>query len=105
MDDSVKARPTVADMATQVEGWLQRSSEENQLQFTRSSEKELARYHHDLGQKIRNIFGLWEYPWEPELKDGVDCSSEHPDQISFEVIKKVWRRMKMSQPSRPQSLF
>ncbi len=50
----------------------------------------LTEYHHTLGRHIRNNYNLWEYSWKPELRDGVDYSSFHPDNISQSIIEQVW---------------
>lgn len=52
----------------------------------------LHQYHHTLGRRIRNKYKLWEWPWEPELRNGVDYSSMHPDQVSMTIIEEVWKR-------------
>ena len=46
-----------------------------------------AMMHLGLGMHLRNHAGLWNYPWEPELVDGVDVSENHPDAVSSKVIK------------------
>ena len=53
---------------------------------------DLHQFHHSLGQWIRNNYNLWEIPWEPELRDGVDYSPHHPDQVSMTIIEEVWKR-------------
>lgn len=68
-------------------------NEELYNEFANASSDELAFYHHTIGRNIRNIFGLWEHKWEPELVDGIDYSPNHPDAISMEVIKEVHRRV------------
>ena len=42
--------------------------------------------HDTLGRAIRNKYNLWEIPWEPELRDGIDWSPEHPDCISDTIL-------------------
>lgn len=51
----------------------------------------LIQYHHNLGQYIRNKYNLWETKWTPELVNGVDISVNHPDAISQEIIKMIWK--------------
>jgi hypothetical protein len=53
---------------------------------------DLIRYHHSLGQHIRNKFKLWNRDWKPDIRDGVDYSPFHPDQISMTIIQEVWKR-------------
>ena len=52
----------------------------------------LIQYHHSLGRYIRNQYKLWENKWEPELDhEGVDMSPYHPDAISNEIIRLIWK--------------
>lgn len=60
--------------------------------FSPLSEGSLHEYHHSLGQSIRNTYGLWQISWEPELRDGVDYSPNHPDQRSMSIIQDVWKK-------------
>lgn len=55
-----------------------------------NKKENLIRLHHYLGRMIRNNYGLWEHPWEPEIKNGVDCSPHHPDSISQRIIEKLY---------------
>ena len=57
-----------------------------------SAFKDLSRFHHGYGTHIRNTYGLWKHDWEPEIKDGVDYSPNHPDAISMEIIEAIWER-------------
>lgn len=61
--------------------------------FIKTPKNQLYMFHHTLGQHIRNKYSLWEVYWEPEIKDGVDCSPNHPDNISMTIIKHVWDRL------------
>jgi len=56
------------------------------------TDDKLIDYHSSLGRHIRNNYELWTYEWEPDLRDGVDYSKFHPDNVSMEIIKKVWER-------------
>lgn len=52
----------------------------------------MIQYHNNLGQYIRNKYSLWENKWTPELDhEGVDISPNHPDSISQEIIKLIWK--------------
>lgn len=58
---------------------------------------------HDFGivaRTIRNEYGLWEfdhpltqhwhmYPEARNIVDGIDCSEDHPDQVSAEILEYV----------------
>lgn len=87
-------RPTIEQMVIEVITWFKAAHYKDQFDFITSTEPELYQYHHNLGQDIRNHFKLWEYEWVPVLKEGADYSEDHPDHISMEVIKEVWRRVK-----------
>ena len=54
---------------------------------------ELIKLHSSLGRFIRNRYRLWENHWEPELREGIDYSSNHPDAISQKVIEAVHSRL------------
>lgn len=43
--------------------------------------------HSTLGRHLRNHCGMWEVPWTPVVRGGIDYSKQHPDAISQEVIK------------------
>lgn len=54
-------------------------------------EGELITLHDSFGRHIRNEYCLWKRPWTPRIENGVDFSEEHPDQVSYEIIKKLWK--------------
>lgn len=67
-------------------------------------EAELGLLHHSWGRAIRNDFGLWqpdhpltkrwhEHPEEHDLRNGVDYSLDHPDSVSMEIMKVVWKKV------------
>ena len=60
-------------------------------------ESELITLHHTLGRYIRNEYKLWTYEWEPEMKmmEGieVDCSPNHPDARSMNIITELWKEL------------
>ncbi|RUW56373.1 hypothetical protein [Mesorhizobium sp. M8A.F.Ca.ET.021.01.1.1] len=58
--------------------------------------EDMIRYHHGIGTSIRNEFGLWD-PANPYTKhdaapnaQGVIDDPLFPDQVSHEILKKVW---------------
>lgn len=53
---------------------------------------DLSSLHHGMGTWIRNNYNLWAIPWTPELRNGVDYSPEHPDNISQAIIEELWKR-------------
>ncbi len=70
-------------------------------------EIELSSLHHGYGTWIRNTYKLWEkdHPLTKEwhavsgtdhkyMDNGTDCHPDHPDQVSFEIIKDVHKRVK-----------
>ena len=94
MQEDLPPQPTIEHMADVVVQWYRDSDPDEQDEFRECPFEKLGKFHHFLGRQIRNHFGLWRYPWEPDLdEEGVDCAAEHPDQISFEVIKLAWRRI------------
>jgi hypothetical protein len=78
----------------EVHAELMKAPQEERDQFVLAEygKNRLIDYHHRLGRYIRNTYSLWTFDWEPELIDGVDHSPFHPDNISMEIIKKVWER-------------
>jgi len=50
--------------------------------FTGTPEDDLISFHHSFGRYLRNTYNLWY-----EDLDGV-----HPDDFSFEIIQKLWKR-------------
>lgn len=80
------------DMVNEVFSWLEGGQQKNIDQFLDTEKDDLVMYHHTLGRSIRNTFELWSITWEHEIKGGVDCSPNHPDQISMRVIEEVWKR-------------
>ena len=88
------ARPTVADMAVVVQGWVRDEWDmAARHAFVQCPEADLVLYHQGLGRHIRNHFHLWTYPWEPEIRGHVDHSALHPDALSQAVIVEVWERV------------
>ena len=83
-------RPTTQFMVEEVTGWLRSAPAAIRKDFVGAKRKDLPAYHHTLGQKIRNHFGLWQHEWTPHLIDAVDHATEHPDNISGRVIEAVW---------------
>jgi hypothetical protein len=56
------------------------------------NEYTLNTWHMTLGTWVRNEYDLWSVPWEPEIRDGVDYSPFHPDQLSATILQEVWKR-------------
>lgn len=69
------------------------SPEKEKETFRNTSKDDLTMYHHSLGRMIRNEFKLWENTWEEDIRDGVDYSPDHPDQLSMTIIEKVWEEV------------
>ena len=93
-------RPTISTMTKVVLGWMEENPEAL-AEFKNTAEDELdGLYHFGLGMRIRNHFHLWQYPWEPVVgHDGVDCSPEHPDQVSARVIRALWHQLQSNPAS------
>lgn len=65
-----------------------------QKNYIREHEKnDLIELHNTLGQTIRNDYKLWSYSWDPDLLNGVDCSKDHPDNLSASIIDKLHARL------------
>lgn len=54
---------------------------------------DLIRYHSSLGRAIRNSLGLWQIPWKPKIKDGVDISKDHPDALSMAILEAIHKKL------------
>ena len=81
-------------ISIEVQSWIEVMDEDEQELFKNSTEKDLIQFHMGLGRYIRNEF-LWKNTnYKPEIRDGVDYSKNHPDNLSMEIIKMVWNRMK-----------
>ena len=86
-------RPTVEQMADEVDQWLDDCREPEREAFINGNAESLGFLHHSLGMRIRNHFALWSWPWEQQLDDKLaDRAPEHPDAISMRVLLEVWRR-------------
>jgi len=66
------------------------------LEFVKSGDHDFGM----VGRAIRNDYGLWEfdhpltqhwhmYPDARNIVDGVDCSEDHPDQVSADILDLV----------------
>jgi hypothetical protein len=86
-------RPSTEEMISVVLSWFEEASEHNRKEFKESSEIGLISWHNSLGRNIRNYFELWNFPWEPVMFNGIDVSKDHPDALSMEVIRKVWKEI------------
>lgn len=84
-------KKTKDEIVAEVLAWFNEASDEERKDFIECDESRLVGYHHSLGRQIRNEFGLWEIKWTPDIKNGVDCSPNHPDAVSMSIIKEVWR--------------
>ena len=87
--------------------YLQRDTSNGQhltspfLIFKNSKKENLIDYHHSIGRNIRNTYGLWNsenpstkhwhnFPDDRLIIDGIDCSQDHPDAVSFDIIVLMW---------------
>lgn len=86
--------PSVDEMANDViSNWFPKVSEYERNEFISTAKDDLIRFHHGLGTDIRNAYGLWNLKWKPQIVDGIDVSSGHPDAVTMSVITKVWERL------------
>ena len=78
-------------------GWLARKinamGPEFIVQFVDTPQEKLVRYHDSLGRMIRNEFKMWDEHWTPDIINGADCSPNHPDQRSQQVIEETWKQL------------
>ncbi len=81
------------EMVGIVENWFYKDTDENKKEFLETPQEKLIKYHTTLGRSIRNEFKLWDREWKPDIRDGVDYSPDHPDQLSMQVIKEVWLKV------------
>lgn len=84
------------DMVAIAQLWLNKESKINKQQFLDTPRDKLVKYHTTLGRTIRNEFKLWDTVWLADIREGVDCSPDHPDQVSMRVIETVWERLHSS---------
>jgi hypothetical protein len=85
------------DMVTQVVALLKKDTlKEIKKEFVNTPKDQLVKFHSTLGRTIRNEFKLWEIEWKPEIRNGVDYSPDHPDQLSMRVMEEVWEKLKNS---------
>jgi len=84
------------DMVNVVQSWFRKEKPYSKQQFLDTPKENLVSYHSSLGRAIRNEFKLWDVEWVPEIREGVDYSAGHPDQVSMQVIEEVWRRLQNS---------
>jgi hypothetical protein len=86
----------INEMIGIVENWFHKDTDENKKMFLETPKEKLISYHTTLGRSIRNEFKLWDREWKPDVRNGVDYSPDHPDQISMRVIHGVWERLRNS---------
>lgn len=76
---------------------FKKASTYEQNLFRSCKKEDLVSYHLSMGQFIRNHFGLWKQPWEPEIKDGIDYSPNHPDAVSTRILETLWEKCQKDQ--------
>ena len=84
---------TREEILEEVFRWYLETEEKQQYSFKNCKKENLVTYHNSLGRNIRNEFKLWDVDWEPEIVNGVDISPNHPDQVSFDIIVEVWKKV------------
>lgn len=70
-----------------------RMSAEDLEWFKNHDKEDLISLHHSLGGFIRNRYRFWEDYWEPELREGIDYSPNHPDARSQKIIETVYSKL------------
>lgn len=64
----------------------------DKLTFQSYKESDLILLHHGFGTHIRNTYKLWAGNLHIKKETGKD----HPDDISFEIIKAAWKKLQKS---------
>ena len=63
----------------------------DKAEFRGTERAGLVQFHHGFGTAIRNEYGLWRYPFEPEIDArGADCAYYHPDSVSMRIMERLW---------------
>jgi hypothetical protein len=89
----VMPRPSIKYMVDIAEEWFKESTERDQEEFITTKFENLVVFMNPLGVNLINYFGLWNYRWEPVVKDGVDYSEEHPEAVALKIIQELWRKV------------
>ena len=76
-----------------IDDLMENLSEDDADVLRNTKKDDLIMFHHSFGRYIRNEYGLWDHPWEPELVDGIDVSPNHPDAISKAIIEQLHERL------------
>lgn len=76
-------------------------SERDLFSFSSMNREDLIGLHHDYGMYLRNKLGLWHNHsltenWRTNenlrnIDAGVDCSKDHPDRVSKDIIESMWK--------------
>lgn len=78
-------------LAEAVEKIITTMPKEDAPVIMKTPRKELSKYHHSWGKRIRNAFGLWKgNPWLTKSVCGEEC---HPDEVSMKIIEAVWDKL------------
>jgi hypothetical protein len=84
----------ITNMVDEVIKWFKNSPYEQRDEFLNTKRGDLYKYHHSLGEKIRNDFKLWDMEWEEDIVGLFDISPEHPDSVSMLIIEAVYDKLK-----------
>lgn len=79
-----------------------KNNPKNLFEFSSYNKSELIELHHGYGQLIRNKYKFWTdsvltEAWRldvssREFDGGIDCSPDHPDQLSMTIIEHIWEK-------------
>jgi len=97
------AKQTVAELADEILFNLPQAEIDY---LRRLPESDLCLLHHGWGTSIRNECGLWDpdhpltthwhkFPEERDMRDGTDYSADHPDSVSMDIMKDVYKKVKV----------
>ena len=84
-------------MVTVALQWLDEADYHTRREFVKLDARDMIKFHHSVGQDIRNHFKLWTYGWEPMIENGIDMSPDHPDAVSNRVLVEVHRRARIAE--------
>ena len=93
MDGQIGVHMNIDEEVATVKRWFDETDDKNKAAFLECPKDQLIRYHNSLGRSIRNEFKLWRRNWKPDLYEGIDMSTDHPDAVSMEIIERVWEEL------------
>lgn len=91
---------TYEELLEDLERWATRHHAERGQLLALGDRGELIQLHHSFGRWVRNWYGLWRennplttLEYVPEVVNGTDVSSRHPDAVSMRLIEDLYKRL------------